>query len=136
MKSSEWDFSIGESEGTGTIRNASRPPQSRDKKTDVSYNQFTQRKALDSGYQGGYANRSAPNQSLESSVGKDPRAPYHHEHPDNQFEDVIDSYYELNELNDISSSHISKGEPRGVFGIYKTLDIIYIFPSYIATHFI
>lgn len=93
MKSSEWDFSIGESDGTGTIRNVSRPPQSRDRKTEVSNNQLTQRKALDAGYQGGYANRSALNQSFESSLGKDPRAPYHHEHPDNQLEDVIYSYY-------------------------------------------
>ncbi|CAL5200920.1 unnamed protein product [Lathyrus oleraceus] len=83
LKSSEWDFSIGESEGTGTFRSVSRPPQSRDKKTEVSYNQLTQKKAPDAGYQAGYANRSAPNQSLE----KDLRAPYHHEHPDNQLED-------------------------------------------------
>ncbi|CAI8593161.1 unnamed protein product [Vicia faba] len=83
LKSSEWDFSIGESEGTGTFRSVSRPPQSRDKKTDVLYNQLTQKKAPDAGYQGGYANRSAANQSLE----KDLRAPYHHEHPDNQLED-------------------------------------------------
>lgn len=89
LKSSEWDFSIGESEGTGTFRSVSRPPQSRDKKTEVSYNQLTQKKAPDAGYQAGYANRSAPNQSLE----KDLRAPYHHEHPDNQLEDVIISYY-------------------------------------------
>lgn len=105
LKSSEWDFSIGESEGTGTIRHASRPPQSRDKKTDVSYNQLTQRKALDAGYQGGYANRSAPNQSLESSLGKDPRAPYHHEHPDNQFED--------DELSGNGSGTVVVRSPKG-----------------------
>nr|XP_027190798.1 germinal center kinase 1 isoform X2 [Cicer arietinum] len=87
LKSSEWDFSIGESEGTGTFRSVARPPQSRDKKTDVSYNQLTQRKALDAGYQGGSTNKSALNQSLESSFGKDHRAPYHHEHPDNQLDD-------------------------------------------------
>ncbi|XP_058779617.1 uncharacterized protein LOC131653481 isoform X3 [Vicia villosa] len=71
LKSSEWDFSIGESEGTGTFRNVSRPPQSRDKKTDVSYNQLTQKKAPDAGYQGGYANRIAANQSLDNQLEDD-----------------------------------------------------------------
>lgn len=87
LKSAGWDFSIGESEGTGTFRSVSRPPQFRDKKTDVSYNQLTQRKAPDSGYQGRSANRS------ESSFGKDLRVPYDDEHLDNHLEDVTDSYY-------------------------------------------
>jgi hypothetical protein len=112
-KSSEWDFSIGESEGTGTFRSVSRPPQSRDKKTEGSYNQLTQRKALDTGYQGGFPNRSSFNQSLE----KDLRAPYLHEQSDNQLEDVIDSYYaylsilpKINLIEWYLSSYISKGE--------------------------
>lgn len=89
LKSSEWDFSIGESEGTGTFRSVSRPPQSRDKKTEVSYSQLTQRKAPEIGYHGGSANRSALNESLESSFGKNLRVPYNDEHQDNHLEDVI-----------------------------------------------
>lgn len=87
QKSSEWDFSIGESEGTGTFRSVSRPPQSRDKKTEVSYSQLTQRKAPEIGYHGGSANRSALNESLESSFGKSVRVPYNDEHLDNHLED-------------------------------------------------
>ncbi|KAE9621625.1 putative protein kinase STE-STE20-YSK family [Lupinus albus] len=79
MKSSGWDFSIGGSQGTGTFRSVLRPPQIRDKKTEVSYDQITQRKAPESGYQGGFANRSALNESLESSFGKDPGVSYHDE---------------------------------------------------------
>ncbi|WJX73253.1 non-specific serine/threonine protein kinase [Trifolium repens] len=100
-KSSEWDFSIGESEGTGTFRSVSRPPQSRDKKTEGSYNQLTQRKALDAGYQGGYANRSSFNQSLE----KDLRAPYLHEQSDNQLED--------DELSENGSGTVVIRSPKG-----------------------
>ncbi|XP_019425734.1 PREDICTED: serine/threonine-protein kinase 25-like isoform X1 [Lupinus angustifolius] len=80
MKNSGWDFSIGGSQGTGTFRSVARPPQFRDKKTEVSHNQLTQRKAPDSGYQGASDNRSALNESLESSFGKDPRVSYHDEH--------------------------------------------------------
>ncbi|KAE9590614.1 putative protein kinase STE-STE20-YSK family [Lupinus albus] len=80
MKSSGWDFSIGGSQGTGTFRSVARPPQFRDKKTEVSHNQLTQRKAPDSGYQRGSDDRSALNESLESSFGKDPKVSYHDEH--------------------------------------------------------
>ncbi|RZB77161.1 Serine/threonine-protein kinase svkA isoform B [Glycine soja] len=87
LKSAGWDFSIGGSQGTGTFRNVSRPPQFRDKITEVSHNQLTQRKAPQSGYQGGSVNRSALNESLESSFGRDLRVPHHDEHLDNHLED-------------------------------------------------
>jgi len=69
----------------------SRPPQFREKKAEGSPNQLTQRKAPESGYQGGSANRSALNESLESSSGRDLRVPHHDEHLD--IEDVKDSYF-------------------------------------------
>ncbi|XP_040864317.1 germinal center kinase 1 isoform X2 [Glycine max] len=87
LKSAGWDFSIGGSQGTGTFRNVSRPPQFRDKKTEVSHNQLTQRKAPERGYQGVSVNRSALNESLESSFGRDLRVPHHDEHLDNHLED-------------------------------------------------
>ncbi|KAL2331403.1 hypothetical protein Fmac_018984 [Flemingia macrophylla] len=88
LKSAGWDFSIGESQGTGTFRSVSRPPQFRDKKTEVSHNQLTQRKAPESVYQeGGSANRSAPNESPESSIGRDLKVPHHDEYWDNNLED-------------------------------------------------
>lgn len=89
LKSSGWDFSIGGSQGTGTFRSVSRPPQFRDKKTEVSNNQLNQRKSPEGGYQGGSANKSALNESLETSFGKDLGVSYHDEHPDNHLEDVI-----------------------------------------------
>ncbi|RDX99618.1 Serine/threonine-protein kinase svkA, partial [Mucuna pruriens] len=87
LKSAEWDFNIGGSQATGTFRSVSRPPQSREKKTEVSHNQHTQRKTPEGGYQGGSANRSALNESLESSFGRDPRVPHHDEHLDNLEDD-------------------------------------------------
>ncbi|XP_019443927.1 PREDICTED: germinal center kinase 1-like isoform X1 [Lupinus angustifolius] len=89
MRNSGWDFSIGASQGTGTFRSVSRPPQFRDKKPEVSHNQLIQRKAPESGYQEGSANRSALNESLESSFGKDPRVSYHDEHLANLEDDEL-----------------------------------------------
>ncbi|XP_020239321.1 germinal center kinase 1 [Cajanus cajan] len=87
LKNSGWDFSIGGSQGTGTFRSVSRPPQFRDKKSEVLNHQLNQRKGPESGYQGGSANKSALNESQETSFGKDLGVPYHDEHPDNHLED-------------------------------------------------
>jgi len=90
LKSSGWDFSISGSQGTGTFRSVSRPPQFRDKKTEVSNHQLNPKKSPESGYQGGSGNK---NELLETSFGKDLGVPYHDEHLDNHLEDVIDSHY-------------------------------------------
>lgn len=92
LKSSGWDFSIGGSQGTGTFHSVSRPPHFRDKKNEVSNHQLNQIKTPESGYQGGSANRSVLNESLETS-GKNHGISYLDEHPDNHREDVIDSYF-------------------------------------------
>ncbi|KAG2396769.1 Mitogen-activated protein [Vigna angularis] len=82
--------SISGSQGTGTFRSVSRPPQFRDKKTEVSNHQLTQNKSPESGYQVGSGNK---NELLEASFGKDSGIPYHDEHLDDHLEDVIDSHY-------------------------------------------
>ncbi|XP_014493865.1 germinal center kinase 1 isoform X2 [Vigna radiata var. radiata] len=84
LKSSGWDFSISGSQGTGTFRSVSRPPQFRDKKTEVSNHQLTQKKSPESGYQVGSGNK---NELLEASFGKDSGIPYHDEHLDNHLDD-------------------------------------------------
>ncbi|XP_047176541.1 germinal center kinase 1-like isoform X1 [Vigna umbellata] len=104
LKSAGWDFNIGGSQGTGTFRNVSRPPQFREKKAEASHNQVTQRKAPESGYQGGSANRRALSESLESSSGRD-RVPYHDEHLDNHTED--------DELSGNGSGTIVIRSPKG-----------------------
>ncbi|XP_027925909.1 germinal center kinase 1-like [Vigna unguiculata] len=111
LKSAGWDFNIGGSQGTGTFRNVSRPPQFREKKAEASHNQLTQRKAPESGYQGGPANRRALSESLESSSGRD-RVPHHVEHRDNHTED--------DELSGNGSGTVVIRSPKGsrssVFG--------------------
>ncbi|KAI4333647.1 hypothetical protein L6164_018427 [Bauhinia variegata] len=88
MKNSGWDFSIGGSQSSGTIRSVARPPQFRDsKKTEISPNQATQRKPPESGYQGASTHRSALNEASETSFGKDIRVPYHDERQNNHLED-------------------------------------------------
>ncbi|XP_039030190.1 germinal center kinase 1-like isoform X1 [Hibiscus syriacus] len=39
FRSAGWDFSIGGMQNTGTVRTAPKPPQVRERKSDVSYNQ-------------------------------------------------------------------------------------------------
>nr|XP_043623781.1 serine/threonine-protein kinase 4-like [Erigeron canadensis] len=46
QRNAGWDFSIGGSGSTGTVRSAVRPPQIRDRKTDI---QATQKRTVDSG---------------------------------------------------------------------------------------
>ncbi|XP_014501207.1 germinal center kinase 1 isoform X2 [Vigna radiata var. radiata] len=104
LKSAGWDFNIGGSQGTGTFRNVSRPPQFREKKAEASHNQGTQRKAPESGYQGGSANRRALSESLESSSGRD-RVSHHDEHLDNHTED--------DELSGNGSGTIVIRSPKG-----------------------
>ncbi|KAJ6966400.1 germinal center kinase 1 isoform X1 [Populus alba x Populus x berolinensis] len=87
FKNAGWDFSIGGSQTTGTIRSAARPPQVREKKTDISYNKDTQRRASESGNHLLSASGNALQESLELSYGKDARDPYHDDHQDNSYDD-------------------------------------------------
>ncbi|KAJ0045014.1 hypothetical protein Pint_04619 [Pistacia integerrima] len=79
-----WDFSISGSQSTGTVRSAVRPPQIRERKPEVSYNQATQRRTLEGDNQW---SGSAFRESLELSSGKDARDLYHDDYEDNSYED-------------------------------------------------
>ncbi|KAG4149669.1 hypothetical protein ERO13_D05G348300v2 [Gossypium hirsutum] len=74
FKSAGWDFSIGGSNSTGTVRTAAKPPQIRERKLEASYNQARPR-TPESG--------NALSESREVSFGKDTRESYHNEHQDN-----------------------------------------------------
>ncbi|KAJ6298145.1 hypothetical protein OIU76_019309 [Salix suchowensis] len=87
FKNAGWDFSIGGSQTTGTVRSAARPPQVREKKTDISYNKDTQRRASESGNHLLSASGNALQESLELSYGKDARDPYHDDRQDNSHDD-------------------------------------------------
>lgn len=70
LKNTGWDFSIGGSASTGTVRSAVRPPQARDRKPDVPPNQSTHKKVSDSGNQRSYAPGSMLHTSSEVSVSR------------------------------------------------------------------
>lgn len=74
FKSAGWDFSIGGSNSTGTVRTAAKPPQIRERKLEASYNQARPR-TPESG--------NALSESREASFGKDTSESYHSEHQDN-----------------------------------------------------
>lgn len=68
-----WDFNVGGSTSTGTVRSAIKPPQARDKKPEVP--QPTSKRTLESGNWWTSAARSALNDSSEVSVERDTRDP-------------------------------------------------------------
>lgn len=67
LKNAGWDFSISGSQTTGTVR--SKPPQVRERKPEVPYNQATLGRIAESGNQRLMASGNAP----EDSFGKDAR---------------------------------------------------------------
>ncbi|GFP79660.1 serine/threonine-protein kinase 24 [Phtheirospermum japonicum] len=87
MKNTGWDFSIGGSSGTGTVRSVVRPPQMRNRKPEVQLNQSTSDKTSDSGNQRSSASGSAVRTSSEFSVRKDANHPAKQENYDEE-EDV------------------------------------------------
>ncbi|XP_022717155.1 germinal center kinase 1-like isoform X4 [Durio zibethinus] len=78
FKNSGWDFSIGGPQSTGTVRSAVKPPQVRERKLEVAYNQAIPRPP-ESG--------NALNEFPEVSFGKDNGESYYDEHQDNNHDD-------------------------------------------------
>ncbi|PKI37653.1 hypothetical protein CRG98_041946 [Punica granatum] len=75
VKNTGWDFSIGGTQSTGTVRSNVRPPQVREKKSEVSYNQATPRRAADSSNWLSPSGNSLP-ESSEILFRKDARDRY------------------------------------------------------------
>ncbi|KAK4387092.1 Serine/threonine-protein kinase [Sesamum angolense] len=87
LRDTEWDFSIGASGNTGTVRSA-KPPQVRERKPEVPLNQSTS-KVLDSGNQRSSASGTVLHTSSEFSMRKDAN---HQTKQENYLEDVWHSY--------------------------------------------
>ncbi|KAK7853251.1 serine/threonine-protein kinase svka [Quercus suber] len=105
LKNAGWDFSIGGSQSTGTVRSVVRPPPVRERRSEVSNNQATQRRTPESGHQGLSASGNAHHASPEVSFGRDAREQYHNEHQDN--------YHEDDELYGSGSGTVVIRSPRG-----------------------
>lgn len=71
LKNTGWDFSIGGSTATGTVRSVLRPPQIKDKNPEGPLNQSTPKKNGDSGYRRSSASGSMIYASSETSKKKD-----------------------------------------------------------------
>lgn len=75
LRNAGWDFSIGGSGSgsgsTGTVRSAVRPPQIRDRKTDILSNQATQKRTGETGTKRISASGSASYNSSEVSTRRD-----------------------------------------------------------------
>ncbi|KAL0301198.1 UNVERIFIED_CONTAM: Serine/threonine-protein kinase svkA [Sesamum radiatum] len=87
LRDTGWDFSIGASGNTGTVRSA-KPPQVRERKPEVPLNQSTS-KVLDSGNQRSSASGTVLHTSSEFSMRKDAN---HQTKQENYLEDVWHSY--------------------------------------------
>ncbi|XWS28032.1 hypothetical protein CRYUN_Cryun25bG0031200 [Craigia yunnanensis] len=78
FKNAGWDFSLGGLQSTGTVRSAVRPPQVRERKLEVAYNQAIPR-TPESGH--------LLNEFPEISFRKDTGVSYYDEHQDNYHDD-------------------------------------------------
>ncbi|KAJ8747483.1 hypothetical protein K2173_014420 [Erythroxylum novogranatense] len=87
LKNAGWDFSIGGSQGTGTIRSAGRPPQIGEKKSEFSHNRVSQRRYLESGNHLSSIHGNAHQESPEITFAKDARDSYHDGHQNNSNDD-------------------------------------------------
>ncbi|KAG8386344.1 hypothetical protein BUALT_Bualt03G0139100 [Buddleja alternifolia] len=90
LRNSGWDFSIGGSTSTGTVRSVVKPPQVRDRKPEVPLNQSTSKKILDSSNQRSSASGTIRHTSSELSKRKDASLAKQ----ENYHEDVCFSYYD------------------------------------------
>lgn len=84
VKNAGWDFSIGGSQGGGTVR-ALKPPQARERRQEVSSNQTFQKTSRASGGQLSSSSGSAVPEMSEGSFVK--RDSYQHD-----FEEEVRSY--------------------------------------------
>ncbi|KAH6795678.1 hypothetical protein C2S51_036664 [Perilla frutescens var. frutescens] len=71
LRNAGWDFSIGGSGSTGTVRSVVRPPQVRERKPEVPLNQSTTRKTLDTSNQRSSASGTMLHTASEFSTRKD-----------------------------------------------------------------
>ncbi|CAI0409138.1 unnamed protein product [Linum tenue] len=86
LKNAGWDFSIGGSQSTGTVRSALRPPQVKEKKVDASFDKVSQRGTLEHGNHLLSSSGNALQESTQPSRIKDSREPYYtDEQPDDDF---------------------------------------------------
>lgn len=85
LRNAGWDFSIGGSGSTGTVRSVVRPPQVRERKPEVPLNQSAPRKTLDASNQRSSASGTMLHTASEFSTRKDANDPAKQE---NYLEDV------------------------------------------------
>ncbi|KAG2677866.1 hypothetical protein I3843_12G118800 [Carya illinoinensis] len=104
LKNAGWDFSIGGSQSTGTVRSVVRPPPARERRLDAVQIQTAQR-TPDSSNQGFSAPGNVNDASLEVSSRKDAREAYNHEHQDN--------YHGDDEFSASGSGTVVVRSPRG-----------------------
>lgn len=104
LRNAGWDFSISSLQSTGTVRSAVRPPQAREKKPDVLFNQATPRKAPDSSSQWSSSSGNALHDS-SALLGKESRLSYHDED--------LDNYREDDEVSMSASGTVVVRSPRG-----------------------
>lgn len=103
FKNAGWDFSLGGSGSTGTSQSASRPPQIREKKLEVSSAQVTQRRSQEYGNQLSPSSGNAINEFSEVTSAKG----------DSYLDQHQDGLYEDDELSVSGSGTVVVRSPRG-----------------------
>ncbi|KVI10481.1 Protein kinase, catalytic domain-containing protein, partial [Cynara cardunculus var. scolymus] len=102
VRNAGWDFSIGGSTSTGTVRSAIKPPQARERKMDGLSNQATQKKTV--GISGG-----ASYHASEVSIGRDVGESFQEEKQD-YYKDDLSSMFTSPEDASINGTVVYHGQ--------------------------
>ncbi|KAK1395585.1 germinal center kinase 1 [Heracleum sosnowskyi] len=104
LKSAGWDFSIGGSSSTGTVRSVVKPPHARERKVEVSPNQAPAKRTLDSGNR--WSSSGSTNNLSDVSVQRDSG--------DQLIDEKQDNYRENEDLATSGTGTVVVRSPRGV----------------------
>ncbi|XP_074365669.1 uncharacterized protein LOC141706747 isoform X2 [Apium graveolens] len=104
LKSAGWDFSIGRSSSTGTVRSVVKPPHARERKVEVSFNQSLSRRTLASGSR----------RSFSGSTNNIPDVSIQRDSGDKVIDEKQDNYRENEDLAASGTGTVVVRSPRGV----------------------
>ncbi|WOH05915.1 hypothetical protein DCAR_0625338 [Daucus carota subsp. sativus] len=104
LKAAGWDFSIGASSSTGTVRSVVKPPQARERKADVSLSQAPPRRTAESGSR--WSSSGSTNNISEVSVQTDARDPL--------MDEKQEHYHEDDDLTASGTGTVVVRSPRGI----------------------
>ncbi|KAL8087821.1 hypothetical protein AgCh_037817, partial [Apium graveolens] len=112
LKSAGWDFSIGGSSSTGTVRSVVKPPQARERRAEVLHNQAPPRRTSESANR--WSSSGSTSNISEVSIQRDARDPLNDEKQDH--------YHEDDDLAASGTGTVVVRSPRGSSSTFASME--------------